>query len=52
MPTIASVDQPDKHNMREVKASEEKASLMKDLDTRIVVQNFDHRIRVKAPEVA
>lgn len=52
MPTIASVDQPDKHNMREVKSSEEKASLMKDLDTRIVVQDFDHRIRVKAPEVA
>ena len=47
MPTIASVDQPDKHNMREVKSSEEKASLMKDLDTRIVVQNLIIELELK-----
>ena len=62
MPTIQSVDKPDKQNiidedsqyksMQKLKSGEERANLMKDVDTRIVVQNFDHRIRVKAPEVA
>merc|ERR1712168_218603 len=34
------------------KPGEERASLMKDLDTRIDVQDFDNRVQVKAPEVA
>lgn len=63
MPVIA-IDQSDTSNVRneksqseykpieKAKSGEERATLMKDLDTKIVVQNVDHRIRVKAPEVA
>ena len=62
MPTIATVEKSGTPNiptdntqyksLEKAKSGEERATLMKDVDTRIVVQDFDHRIRVKAPEVA
>ena len=62
MPTIATVEKSGTPNiptdntqyksLEKAKSWEERATLMKDVDTRIVVQDFDHRIRVKAPEVA
>ena len=62
MPNIASVDKTNTSNnskdateyktIEKTKPGEERAILMKDLDTRIVVRNFDNRIQVKAPEVS